>query len=95
MSFATDAYRKIKENERLRNFGGQLFKKAALSGKITKKKNGIIEKMTPHQKRKLDVFLAESREQDLVLKKKHAIISIFISILLILLLITLFKWAFF
>lgn len=95
MSFAADAYRRIKENERLRNFGGQLFKKVTLNSKVIKKKNGITEKMTPHQKRKLDVFLAESREQELVLRKKHVIISIFISILLILLLITLFKWAFF
>tara|TARA_R110002049_G_scaffold304949_2_gene500727 strand:+ start:1090 stop:1380 length:291 start_codon:yes stop_codon:yes gene_type:complete len=94
MSFAFDAYRKIKENEKLRNTRGQLFRTPELRGKTQKRKGILAEEMTPHQKRKIEQLLNETSANNKILKQKQIMITIFVTMALIALIVSLFKWAF-
>jgi hypothetical protein len=94
MSFANDAYRKIKENEKLRFTRGQLFQTPELRGKVKKRNVKPVLKMTPHEKRKVEQLMKNSNADNRMLKRKSIIITFIISIAIVTMIIFLFKWAF-
>lgn len=94
MSFGNDAYRKIKENEKLRNLRGALFRAPELRGKPQERKAMSVEEMTPHQKQKIEQLLKETDAHNQVLKRKQIVITIIVTLVLLAMIIILFEWAF-